>query len=427
MANDGSAFGATLPDWRARVSLADIGFLAFLLLAFVGLTPFAIRDTNALLHGADEQGTGNLARQICYLAVFAWIGFAAWRERGFEIVQAVPVTMLVLLAWCVASAAWTAEPDVTLRRAGLECIIVASLFVSVDILGAERSLQMLRWVLAGVLIVNWLSIPLISQAIHLQGEADPGLVGDWRGLYFHKNIAGSVSALSALVFFFAFLGTRRWTDALSCVGAAAFLLMTHSKTSIALLPLALASGLLYRLAWRRPLDRQIALVSLALIAIVGVVASLFEWNALNHILADPGELSGRSAIWQAEFGYIRDHPLLGSGFGSFADTGTSSPLYRYAGSAWIANVSHGHSGYLQLLVTVGGIGFTLAMLALVAVPAVQFVRADTRALPKKGLLFAIFVFVLCHNLAESDFLESDGAVWVTFLLMLAMLRPAART
>lgn len=422
MANDGSAFGASLPAWRVRVSLGDFGFLAFLLLVFVGVAPFAVRDADALLHGADEAGTGNLARQLSYLAAFAVIGFAAVRTSGWRIVNAVPVLMLLLLAWCLASAAWTAEPYVTLRRAGLECVVVAAAFLSVETLGASRSLQWLRWVLAAVLIVNWLSIPLVPQAVHLVGEADPGLVGNWRGLYFHKNIAGAVSAISALVFFFSFLDRRRWWDAALFAGAAVFTLMTHSKTSAILLPLALAAGLAYRLAWRRALDRQIALVALALGAFVVAVTMISEWNAIANLLAEPGELTGRAEIWRAELAYAGDHLLLGSGFGSFADTGAGSPLRHYIGSAWIANISHGHSGYLQLLVTIGGIGFVLAMAALIVWPALRFLKADSDRLEIKSLLFAVFVFVVFHNVLESDWLESDGAAWVSFLLVLAMLK-----
>ena len=427
MANEGSAIGAALPDRRMRASLADAGFLALLLLVFVSLTPFEVRDASALLHGADTtMGSGNIARQISYLAIFGLIVVCAIRTRGLRAIHAIPVMVLLLLGWCVASTAWSAEPTVTLRRAVLECIIVTAVFLSVDTIGAERSLTFLRWVLAGVLIVNWLSIPLVSQAVHLQGEADPGLVGDWRGLYFHKNIAGAVSAISALVFFFSFLGTRRWSDALLFVAAAAFTIMTRSKTSIILLPFALFMGAAYRFAWRRPLDRQIALVGLAFAACVALAALLSEWNTLRHLLADPSELTGRAAIWQAEFAYILDHPLLGSGFGSFANTGGASPLRNYVGSAWVANASHGHSGYLQLLVTLGGVGFMLSMFALIALPATRFLRADATQLGLKSLLFAIFIFGIFHNIVESDYLESDGAAWVAFLLGLAMLRALPR-
>ncbi|HVZ68309.1 MAG TPA: O-antigen ligase family protein [Rhizomicrobium sp.] len=422
MANEDSIFGAALPRWRENVSLADFGFAALLLLVFVGLSPFEVRDSAALLHGADESGSGNVLRQVAYLCVFALIGLAAARDLGWKALRAVPISFLLLLGWCIASALWSAEPYVALRRAILECVIVCSVFMGVATMGCERCLKHLHWVLAGVLIVNWLSIPLVPQAIHLSGEADPSLIGDWRGLYFHKNIAGAVSAISAFVFFFAFLESRRWHDALLFAGAAAFAAMTHSKTSLALLPAALLAGVVYRFAWKRALDRQIAVVTFALIGFVATFAIFSEWSAITHYLADPAELSGRAAIWQAELRYIGDHPLLGSGFGSFADTGGTSPLRNYIGSAWIANISHGHSGYLQLLVTIGGVGFALAMWSLAVLPAWRFLKADADQLNLKGLLFAIFVFAVFHNILESDYLESDAPAWASLLLALAMLK-----
>ena len=35
--------------------------------------------------------------------------------------------------------------------------------------------------------------------------------------------------------------------------------------------------------------------------------------------------------------------------------------------------------------------------------------------------FALFVFLVLHNLLESDFLEGDAPAWVAFLLVLAAL------
>ena len=84
-------------------------------------------------------------------------------------------------------------------------------------------------------------------------------------------------------------------------------------------------------------------------------------------------------------------------------------------------MAHGHNGYLQLLVTIGGIGFALAVIGLILVPAAQFWRREDVDLNLKAMLFAIFVFIVMHNMMESDFLENDSPVWVTFLMMLAML------
>jgi exopolysaccharide production protein ExoQ len=380
-----------------------------------------VKDPAVVAFGAPA-GQGDLIRQLCYLVVFAVIVLGAAQKHGLQMLRAVPILLALLLAWCVASALWAGEPAVTFRRAGLEVVIALATLLSVDAIGAERCLKLLRYVLIAILAVNWISIPLIAQAVHLSGEADPGLVGDWRGLYGHKNIAGSVCAMSAFVFLYFAVEQRKRVDILLFVAAVAFLIMTRSKASLGLFPAALALGLVYRLGWRSGLDRTIVTVAGALIAVFAIVYLVMDSGAIARLLEDPGEFTGRAEIWQAEIAYIADHPLLGSGFGTFADTGAISPLHSYVGNSWVGNVSHGHNGYLQLLVTIGGVGFVLAMLGLVIQPAIAFWRQGDIAIGFKSLLFALFVFVILHNILESDFLEGDGVTWVGFLLVIGMLR-----
>lgn len=426
MANDGLPAGALRAGLRSEPWLSQAAYVALLLLVFVGLAPFAVRDTATLASGRDiNTGAGDLARQICYLLVFAVIVGCALQQRGLQAFAAVPLSLAILLAWCLLSALWAIEPDVTLRRAGLAIVVVLSTMLSVNNIGVERSLKLLGIVLAGVLIVNWLSILLIAQAVHLPGEADTELVGDWRGLYFHKNIAGAVSAITAIVFLFFAFETRRWVDVLLAFAAVAFTVMTHSKTSLGLLPIALVMGGLYRFVLKRSFDRHIVIVGFAFVLALCTIGLIWEWDNIARLFANPLELTGRVAIWQAEIAYIGDHPLLGAGFGSFTDTGAHSPIYPYAGSAWIGNVAHGHNGYLQLLVTIGVIGFAFAMVSLIVAPLLAFWR--NRDEPKTlALLFAIFVFIVLHNVVESDFLEGDSAAWVAFLLAFAMLRQQTR-
>jgi O-antigen ligase len=426
MAIDGT-IGVARPDAQSTSWLAEAGFGAFLLLIFVGLTPFAIRDPIVL--AAQESGfsgASDMLREICYACVFGLILFSALRQRGLSAVTIVPPVLALLLAWCLLSALWSPEAGVTARRAVLAIMVVMSSMLGVATIGAERALKLWRYVLAGVLIVNWLSIPLVPQAIHLPGEIDPSLIGDWRGLFFHKNIAGAVTAVSAIVFLFTFLRSHRAVDAILFVGAVGFLIMTHSKASIGLLPVALLIGLIYRAAWRRGIDRLIVTVMLALACVLAVAFAMVDFAHIASVFEDPSRFTGRSAIWQAEVAYINDHPLLGSGFGAFADTGALSPLLKYVDATWVQNVSHGHNAYLQLFVTIGGIGFTLAMWALVVSPAFAFRRGNPAQIELMSLLFAIFVFMVLHNFLESDFLEGDGPAWVAFVLMLAMLRLSRR-
>ncbi|MBU6473496.1 MAG: O-antigen ligase family protein, partial [Alphaproteobacteria bacterium] len=405
-----------LPAW-----LIEAAFVAFLLLVFVGLTPFAMRvDNDSGMPSAT--GSGDLMRQVCYLAVFALLVAASVQKRGLMVFAVVPVSLLLLLAWCFASAAWAPVPGVVIRRAGLEFVIVCSALLGVDTLGSKRSLELLRYVLIGVLIVNWISIPVIPQAKHLADETDPSLVGDWRGLYFQKNIAGSVCVVTVMILLFFASERKSQLDLLLAAAALGFLVMTRSKTSLGFLPVVIFLGLVYRWAWKRELDRLIVTICAAIVLIA--VAAFVATHAaqLSRMLENPAEFTGRSEIWQAELRYIAAHPWLGAGYGTFSDTGGASPLSNYVMSKWVENAPHGHNGYLQLLVTTGAIGFALAMLALVILPLLTLYRRDPDNLELKALLFAIFCFVVLHNFLESDYLESDGVMWTTLLLTIAMLR-----
>ncbi|HSM94735.1 MAG TPA: O-antigen ligase family protein [Rhizomicrobium sp.] len=423
MANDGITFRDARTGQDITSRLLEFAFAAFLLLVFIGLSPFAVRDPNVLATGETiAAGEGDLIRQICYLLVFFTITAIAIQREGLRVLDAMPVLLVVLLAWCALSALWSAEPAITIRRVGLEVVVVMSVMLGVNTLGIERCLRILRIVLAIVLVVNWISIPILPQAVHLPNETDPGIVGDWRGLYFHKNITGAVCAISAMLFLYYAIRDRSRTDIAFLVGTLGFLVMTRSKSSMGLLPLSVGAGAIYFWAWRRAIDRAIVSVTLLLLAALAVALVILNYNAILHILSDPQEFTGRTAIWQAEIAFIRDHLWLGSGFGSFADTGALSPLHNYVSETWVQIISHGHNGYLQLMVTVGLVGFTLAMLAVILSPAVSFWRIDGMDLLLKAFLFSLFVFFLFHNLTESDFLESDGASWVVFLMMLAALR-----
>jgi len=410
---------------RAQPRVMEAAFTVFLLLVFVGLTPFAVRSPEMMALGeSGVSGAGDSMRQVTYLAAFSVIALGAFRKFGADMIALIPLLLALLVVWCVASSLWAAEPGVTFRRAGLEVVIVLSAMWGVEVLGIERALKLFRGVLAAVLIVNWLSIPFIKAAIHQPGEFDPALVGAWRGLYYHKNIAGAVTAISAMVFLFFAIDQKRRIDWLLFFAAAVFLVMTKSKSSMGLLAVTLVAGAGYRIGWSRGLNRSITIVTVMLLGVVGLTVELAGWADISRLISDPQEFTGRAAIWQAEFAFITDHPLFGSGFGSFTDTGAISPLHKYVGGGWIETVAHGHNGYLQLAVEIGIVGFALAILSLLGQPALVFWRRDAIPVPFKAFLFSLFFFIALHNFMESDFLQSDGETWVTFLIMLAMLRQA---
>lgn len=400
---------------------APLAFVFLLLLVYVGLDAFSPPALVSQFGGVKEASKGDALRQIAYVSVGLMIGVAALQRFGFGALKAIPASLALLLLWCLASAFWAPEMGIVLRRAGLEIIVVFSLMLGVTAIGAERAFNLWKWLLAFVLLVNFISIPLIPAARHAAGEIDPALVGNWRGLYGHKNIAGAVCAMTVILFLFTKTGWKNWIGIAIALAACVFLYFTHSKSSAGFLPIALFAGLMYRIGWRDGLSRAILTALGALLLCAGLAFILLDADSLARMLEDPREFTGRSAIWSAELRYIADHPLLGAGFGTFTDTKTQSPLHNYVSGSWVDAVSHGHNGYLQVFVTIGGIGFALAMLAVLVMPLVRFWRLDWEKDAFRPMLFALFVFALLHNFMESDFLEGDGVTWSGLLLVIAAL------
>ncbi|HEY0299722.1 MAG TPA: O-antigen ligase family protein, partial [Rhizomicrobium sp.] len=397
-----------------------------LLLILVGIEPFNARTAADFAARDAATAGGDLVRQAAFLGVFALIAYAAARTRGVLMVAAIPAALALLLLWCLLSALWGGEPEVIARRAVLAAVFVASMMLSVDTLGAERAAALWRTVMGAVIVVDIASSLVIHQAVHQADDVESGIAGAWRGLHAHKNAAGPIAATAAAMFFYFALETRRRADILLCLAALFFLVMTRSKSSLGLLPVALAAGGLYRIAWRSTLDRVIAAIAAALALIAVAVAASVEWEAISRILDDPQNFTGRAAIWQAELAYIRDHPLLGAGFGTFGNTGMRSPIYAYVGAGWVSQIGEGHNGYLEMLVTIGGVGFVLGLAAIVVQPFVQFWNPRRGDANFDALLFTLFLFALLHNFMESDFIVVTGAQWGQILLVLALLRVSGR-
>ena len=81
-----------------------------------------------------------------------------------------------------------------------------------------------------------------------------------------------------------------------------------------------------------------------------------------------------------------------------------------------------HDGYLQLLVTLGGVALSWAWSAWCSIPWSRFWPLDYQQTSFKALLFALFIFFVLHNFLESDFLTRDSGVWFSLLLVVAALR-----
>jgi O-antigen ligase len=176
--------------------------------------------------------------------------------------------------------------------------------------------------------------------------------------------------------------TLRWPRAL--IGHAAALLilwpaclMTVSRAGVALA--LLGSVLVIALRLRRHLRRVRITLSALVVGLVVLVAlaELFGQQLKQRMVDSQDVDIDRFEAYAAAIAIIRDHPWLGSGFGSFADVFSAyRPETMPVRGIWTL----AHNTYLQIAVEAGLPGLAAVLIPVAAVAGV-FVRGALRSPP----------------------------------------------
>lgn len=400
---------------------ADLIVSAFIFLVYVGFTSFSAGE------GGDPTlsgGAGDIVRQIAFLGTLGAL-ILLWRHHRVAQVK-FPITLAVTILWCWLSLSWAIEPGIAFRRIALGTIIIVSAYLTVGLLGRDRLKATFAACLAVMMISDVVSALTIPGAVHMFDARDDSIVGAWRGLHMDKNAAGSIAAVACIVFFFRFIETGRKINLLWTALSAFFLWRTQSKTSMALVPLSIFAAMYFRFAmtslWARNVTFTIVGCSTALaIALVAI----YSEQVYNLLFLDPESFTGRTEIWNILLQYAGEHPLSGSGYGSFWNIGASGPSFTHGG--WITDaVFVGHNGYLDVLAATGWIGLILTVLACVIVPMYRIlVDCSPKSRFDNVMSLAIIVFTAMHNTQESSFIERDNPLWVALLFAIFMSRQTA--
>jgi O-antigen ligase len=392
----------------------------FCFLCFVMLAPLI----TVQLSPSEANGEGNALRQIVYVVIFGMACTCTGLARLPLKLTLVPVSVLVFLGWSLLSLTWAIDPGIAMRRLLLTVLIIFSIFLLMDRVGYERTVQLVRITLALTLLANYVStFGWPTWAIHQATEDDPSIVGAWHGILVQKNFAGSVCALT--IVFFALDASRIQFLLRSAVIAMAtyFLYRTESKTSEALLVFSLFVGALSKKY--SPRYRSLLCLSIALLIAAATLVAYQKWDVVSAPFDSEDALTGRVQIWPVLLDYWHDHWLLGSGFGSFWNIGTPEPITAYA-SGWVTEIASGHNGYIDLLVQTGLPGLVLAIFATLLAPAWRLISIEGLDPARRSLLIALVWFAVGHNLTESSIFDRDATVHVVLMLAIALLGSQAR-
>ena len=388
----------------------------FLIIAFC----FNALPPNFTFSGTTEASAdGSLINQFFWfgmllLALSAVINTA--RSASGLYVKAMPLLALCLLL--VASSLWSLAPAISLRRAILECIVVGSILVNVASL--QRAEQ------AFIILYRVAAITLVFELVMLLRANGFDETGLFRGIHTQKNVLGLVGAVAVLCGVWVRksggLRSLHWNTAY-LVGWLALLVLSRSKTSLALILVAPAIALgLQKFA--RSLKGGVGVPLLGFLALaysvfaVAFISGVDVGSGIEHWVHRLG-FTGRDDIWQFLTARFLEHPWLGHGYGGFWDIGPAAPNVRY-GTGFIPMINQAHNGYLDLLLALGLTGL-VAYLCVFA--GFLFCLSSAERKAQQGslaLCWTLVVFSLLHNFTETTLLRGYSLVWVVQLIAMAI-------
>lgn len=354
------------------------------------------------------------------------VGAAVLVRRRNELVlmRLVPLTLLLFLAWLLATAVWSTEPPRTLTGwlvfAGPAFLAIVVAHVR-DTLQTVRALgDTLRALLALSLAVEILSGILLDLPIRFLGvQGNIALGGPIQGIFGTRNMLGFVAVI-ALITFVIEWRTRsipRGLAIFSLVLGGLLALLSASPTVLVLaLAVGLATGAL-ALVRHTPAEQrrslQIALLSLVVVA---AVFGYFFRRGIIAILNAGSDFATRAELWDTILIYVRFRPIQGWGwFGPWPVT-----EFPFASINIITNENHATAlnAYFDVLLQTGWVGFLL----FAGMCALAVVRSWLVASKRRSVLYAWTPLILITLLVDSMF-ESftlGGFGWV--LLVVCVVR-----
>lgn len=372
-----------------------------------------------------------------WIEIGLWFVLAALAFRSLRSVKAVAefislwkrnwyLVAFILVA--LVSTSWSIAPAVTAYRSLtvlFSSLLGAYLGYRYSLAGLVEILHRFGAVLLVICFAFAVALPDVGTMIW------PPYDGAWRGIFWHRNHLGSMTALFSVVFLLSALekaDRRLWQrfalDAVLCLLSLTIVFFSHSAAGlIVFLVLIFSASLAYvwvKLQARlRPIHYYSALGLGAVAAFVILTNLDFVFGLFNR----NATLTGRVPMWIYLLReVIGRNPWIGYGFGAI----WSFDSFRIGTQqlfGWGYPIVIADNGFLDILLHVGLLGFIpfLGVLILAFIRSFQLAlreRAIYGFLPLLIMLFAVFA-----NVTFSLFLETESFVWLIIIAMLFAATP----
>ncbi len=368
----------------------------------------------------DVIGWPGLIGVLAALVVLSACSFAA----HWDVIEwhgLLPVSLLVFVAWCAVSIAWSTYQWATLAAVLYQWVFTFfALYLALvrDAIQIVRVIgDVLRVLLAASLALELFSGLLIDMPIKFLGiTGSLARGGPISGLFGSRNQLGLVALVAAVTFIIEWR-TRSVSlgVAVSSVAVAVLCLGFSSSPVIAIMivVLLLATAALFGIRHIRAERWKFSVqVSLGVITVILAVAAFIFRGPIIDLLHGRDVLNVRYDVWIQMWHLIPANPLLGWGWIGFWRG--SLPPYSLINAATGAPHSNGLNAFLDVWLQVGLVGFLLFLIML----GLAMERSWLLGSNKRSVIYAwpplVVIALIGTALAESTVLIESG--WMLLVI-----------
>ena len=338
-----------------------------------------------------------------------------WKRVAYFATRDLP--LLILVGMAMISVFWSANPEVTsietkaILRASLFGVYLAARF------SIKEQMQLLTWVLGvGTVLSLLVALAMPSYGIHATG--DVGMIGAWKGVFSFKNLFASIMTIAAPLFLTTALNSRRkrWLSWILFGLAVVLLFLSKGKTAYSVFLISLCLLPLHKFVKQQYKLRVVLILTAFLLGGSAIVLIL---SNLEFIVVDTlgknMEFNGRIPIWTLILDKVLERPWLGYGMSGFW---TSDEALYVLYNSW-GNISiekgvrfNAHSGYLDLCLSLGFLGFSLYLLNTIII----FTRTINLWMSTKSIeyfwIIQTLVVLFLLNFSDSISILGTGSMWI---------------
>jgi exopolysaccharide production protein ExoQ len=373
---------------------------------------------------------GGTPMEACFQFGMIVVGLVILGKRNvtFAAILKHNVWIAVFLAYCLLAVLWSDYTFVAMKRwlkdLGLPIMALVVLSEPDPMEAITRLLKRCAYIVVPISILFIKYYPQWGRSYNEWSGA-----AEYNGITGGKNMLGADCLILGFLFIWQLLRVREvprrrrdkawWNELLLCVGFVWMIgwlfYMSNSRTP--LVSLSVGVSVMLFAGWKRVRKDFIGTYLLAGILLIWSVQATFDvYGATLKLLGRNPTLTDRTYLWH-DLLNLDTNPVIGVGFESFW-LGWQNKLPE----EWETEINESHNGYLEIYLTLGGIGIALLLAMLFA----TYRRACKELLinvQAGRFRLGFVVAVVIYNWTEAGFRSIDQVMQMFYLIALNCPKP----